>query len=71
LNLRRINLRSQKNSLTISTLSECVLAEGKENALGIGLTKMSRDEIRSVNKGIAIDNIHYLNDGLWKLAVLE
>lgn len=49
----------------------CVLAEGKENALGIGLTKMSRDEIRSVNKGIAIDNIHYLNDGLWKLAVLE
>jgi len=42
-----------------------ITAEGKQHALAVGLTKLSTEEIRSVNKGIAIDNIHYLNDGLW------
>eukprot|EP00742_Colponemidia_sp_Colp-10_P001404 GILJ01001511.1.p1 GENE.GILJ01001511.1~~GILJ01001511.1.p1 ORF type:complete len:182 (-),score=28.68 GILJ01001511.1:60-605(-) len=44
-----------------------IMAEGKEHAMGIGLTKMSTDEIRTVNRDIAIDNLHYLNDALWKL----
>jgi len=48
-----------------------VMAEGKETALAIGLTKMSTKQIRQVNKGIAIENIHYLNDGLWKVDRLE
>ncbi|KAL1925788.1 uncharacterized protein VTP21DRAFT_671 [Calcarisporiella thermophila] len=42
-----------------------VMAEGKEHALAIGLTKMSTEDIRKVNKGIGVDNIHYLNDPLW------
>jgi PUA domain protein len=42
------------------------MAEGKTHALAIGLTKMSGKEIIEQNKGIAIENIHYLNDGLWK-----
>ena len=43
------------------------MAEGKQLALGIGLLKLSSKEIRETNKGIGIDNIHYLNDGLWRL----
>ena len=43
-----------------------IYAEGKEHAMAVGLTKMSTAEIRQVNKGIGVENIHYLNDGLWK-----
>ncbi|KAK3594541.1 hypothetical protein CHS0354_023597 [Potamilus streckersoni] len=44
-----------------------IMAEGKQHALAIGITKMSTDEIISTNKGIGVDNIHYLNDGLWNM----
>ncbi|PRP79627.1 hypothetical protein PROFUN_12817 [Planoprotostelium fungivorum] len=47
------------------------MAEGKQHALGIGLMKMSSAEIKETNKGIGIDNMHFLNDGLWKLPSLE
>ena len=43
-----------------------IFAEGKEHALAIGITKMSTADIKSVNKGIGVDLVHYLNDGLWK-----
>ncbi len=43
-----------------------IYAEGKEHATAIGLTKMSTSDIRSINKGIGVDTLHYLNDGLWK-----
>ena len=43
-----------------------VMAEGREHALAIGLMKMSTDEIRSINEDVAIDNVPYLNDGLWR-----
>jgi len=42
-----------------------IMAEGKEHAVSVGLTQMSTQEITDKNKGIGIDNIHYLNDGLW------
>jgi hypothetical protein len=35
--------------------------------MGVGITSMSTDEIRKVNKGVGIDLIMFLNDGLWKL----
>ncbi|KAK4050867.1 translation machinery-associated protein 20 [Microbotryomycetes sp. JL201] len=44
-----------------------VFAYGKEEPLAIGLTKMSSDEIRSVNKDIGVDNITFLGDDLWKV----
>ncbi|KAF4748773.1 Malignant T-cell-amplified sequence 1 [Perkinsus olseni] len=59
-----------------------IIAEGKEHICAIGRSLQSADEItvgvvvevvnpaggkRSTNQGIAIENIHYLNDGLWKL----
>ncbi|KAK4795758.1 hypothetical protein SAY86_028084 [Trapa natans] len=43
-----------------------IMAEGKQHALAIGFTKMSAKDIRTINKGIGVDNMHYLNDGLWK-----
>ena len=42
-----------------------IYAEGKENCMALGLTLMSTDKIKSVNKGIAVENIHYLLDGLY------
>ncbi len=41
------------------------MAEGKEHALAVGLLKMATAEIRAANKGIGVDNVHFLNDGLW------
>ena len=44
-----------------------IYAEGKEYAMAIGYTQMSTKEMRDINKGIGVDNVHYLNDGLWKM----
>lgn len=43
-----------------------IMAEDKQYALAIGLTKMSGHDIKTINKGIAVESIHYLNDGLWR-----
>lgn len=46
-------------------------AEGKELAMAIGWTKMSTADMREINKGIGVDNLHFLNDGLWRTPKLE
>jgi PUA domain protein len=54
------------------------MAEGKQHSLAIGEMKMSSENMfsfvytfltlsRKVNKGIGVDNIHFLGDGLWFL----
>ena len=43
-----------------------IYAEGKEHAMAVGLTKLSTKDIKEINKGIAVENVHCLNDGLWK-----
>jgi len=43
-----------------------IYGEGKEHAMAVGITKMSTAAMREQNKGIGVDNLHYLNDGLWK-----
>lgn len=43
-----------------------IYAQGKQHALAVGITKMSVADIRAVNKGIAVENLHYLMDGLWQ-----
>ena len=43
-----------------------IFAENKEYAIAVGLTKMSTKDIREINKDIGVENVHYLNDGLWK-----
>ncbi|CAM9442244.1 malignant T-cell-amplified sequence 1 [Petromyzon marinus] len=44
-----------------------IMAEGKQHALSVGIMKMSADDIVKINKGIGIENVHYLNDGLWHM----
>ncbi|XP_046394472.1 malignant T-cell-amplified sequence 1 homolog [Ischnura elegans] len=48
-----------------------VMAEGKQNALAVGVTALSTTEIASVNKGIGVENCHYLNDGLWQMKPIK
>eukprot|EP01059_Diplonema_ambulator_P001158 TRINITY_DN10916_c0_g1_i2.p1 TRINITY_DN10916_c0_g1~~TRINITY_DN10916_c0_g1_i2.p1 ORF type:complete len:183 (+),score=35.34 TRINITY_DN10916_c0_g1_i2:69-617(+) len=45
--------------------------EGKQHAVAVGLTTMSTEQIREVNKGTCITNLHYLGDGLWHMPTLE
>ncbi|XP_065081546.1 malignant T-cell-amplified sequence 1 homolog [Ochlerotatus camptorhynchus] len=44
-----------------------IMAEGKNHALAIGQTTLSTDDIAKVNKGVGVENCHYLNDGLWQM----
>lgn len=46
-----------------------VAAECKQYACAIGITTMSTKEIIEKNKDTCIENIHYLNDGLWNFKV--
>lgn len=43
-----------------------IYAEGKEHALAIGITTMSTDDIKSINKGVGVELMQYLGDGLWQ-----
>jgi PUA domain protein len=45
-------------------------AEGKEFAVGIGITKMGTEEMKAVNKGVAVESITYVGDDLWALQKL-
>lgn len=47
-----------------------IYAENKENALAIGVLKMSTEDIQSINKGHGVENLHFLTDGLWNHPVL-
>ena len=42
-----------------------IMAETKKHACAVGMVKMTPDEIRANPKGVAIETLHYLNDGLW------
>src|SRR6266566_3007418 len=45
-------------------------AEGKESAVGIGFTKLGTEEMKKVNKGIAVESITYVGDDLWAIQKL-
>lgn len=36
-------------------------------ALGIGLTTMSTDDIKRLNKNVGVENVAFLGDDLWVL----
>lgn len=56
-----------EESLPVGTIV-AVYAEGKENALAIGKLLMSTDDIKSINKNVGVELVHYLGDGLWHFA---
>ncbi|TFK55246.1 hypothetical protein OE88DRAFT_1654005 [Heliocybe sulcata] len=44
-----------------------ILAEGKEHAIAIGITKLSTEDIKKVNKGVGVEVVTHLGDDLWAL----
>ncbi|KAI9890195.1 MAG: translation machinery-associated protein 20 [Vezdaea aestivalis] len=61
-------LPAQDNELKVGEVVT-ILAEGKEEACMVGVLKMGTEEMKEKGKGIAVDNGHYLGDGLWKLSL--
>ena len=41
------------------------VSEGKKHAVCIGVLKIYAEHFEKINKGISIENIHYLNDMRW------
>jgi len=67
-------LTSKGGDLSVDVESEkfvAVMAEGKEEAVAIGQTKMSTKEMKEIKKNTAVTNLHYLNDGLWSTMQIE
>merc|ERR1712194_824624 len=48
-----------------------ITAEGTEHACAVGVMTMSTADCKKINKGICIEQIHFLNDGLWKIKELS
>ena len=44
-----------------------IYCEGKQHAIAVGITKMSTEQIKTINKGIAVESLHYLLDELWQI----
>lgn len=47
-----------------------VHAEGKEHAVAVGITKLGTEDMKKVNKGVAVETATYLGDDLWALNTL-
>ncbi|KZT69075.1 hypothetical protein DAEQUDRAFT_303364 [Daedalea quercina L-15889] len=45
-------------------------AEGKEHAVGIGITKLGTEEMKNVNKGVGVETVTYIGDDFWALQTL-
>ncbi|KAH9842890.1 uncharacterized protein C8Q71DRAFT_853408 [Rhodofomes roseus] len=45
-------------------------AEGKEHAVGIGITKLGTEEMRTVNKGVGVETVTYIGDDFWAVQTL-
>ncbi|QSL66328.1 hypothetical protein MERGE_000706 [Pneumocystis wakefieldiae] len=46
-----------------------IMVSGKEHAVALGITKLSSNDIKTINKGIGIENIHYIGDSLWNFVL--
>jgi len=45
-------------------------AEGKEHAVGIGITKLGTEEMKKVNKGVGVETVTYIGDDFWAVQTL-
>lgn len=48
-----------------------IMSEGKQRALWVGVMKMFAEDIEKVNKGVDIEDVHCLNDGLWHIKIYQ
>ena len=65
---------TEKGAAMDDVPAEAVVAiqvAGKEHAIAIGMTTMSTEEIRTTQKGNAVENTHWLNDDLWNMGSLS
>lgn len=46
-----------------------VTAEGKEEICLVGMLKVGTEEMKKKGKGHAMDEGHYLGDGLWRMHI--
>lgn len=46
-----------------------VEAEGKENACAVGPLVMGTKEMKEKKKGVCIESVHFLGDGLWNMSL--
>jgi len=42
-----------------------ILTEGKEHAAAVGITKLSTEDIKRINKDVGVEVQCYLGDDLW------
>ena len=47
-----------------------IFAEGKEHAAGIGITKLSTEDMKKLNKNVGVETVAYLGDDLWSVKSL-
>lgn len=47
-----------------------IFAEGKEHAVGVGITKLGSEDMRRLNKDVGVETVTYLGDDLWALETL-
>ncbi|KAF9069687.1 hypothetical protein BDP27DRAFT_1325198 [Rhodocollybia butyracea] len=45
-------------------------AEGKEHAVGVGITKLATEDIKKVNKGVGVEITTHIGDDLWAIKAL-
>jgi len=48
-----------------------IYAEGRTHACAVGVTRLSTHDIRTINRDVGVDNIHFLGDGLWQLLTVD
>ncbi len=44
-----------------------IMSEGKQHALAIGKTTMSKEDMKRINKGIGIELLTYIGDDGWNI----
>lgn len=44
-----------------------IFAENKITPLAVGKLLLSTEQIKTTEKGIGVETVHYLNDGLWQI----
>lgn len=67
-------LKSNKATIPDDLDVGCVVAvfgEGKEHAISVGILKMNSEEMKTQDKGVAIESVHHVSDGLWKCTQLS
>ncbi|CAN8067629.1 unnamed protein product [Agarophyton chilense] len=47
-----------------------VFADTKQHPIAVGIARMSSAQMRATDKGIAVENVHFVSDCLWKCAQL-